>query len=170
MPVCKNCSSRFPYRITIDGKLRNLQHRKYCFACSPFGLHNTRQLIHQPRSIGSPQIVHCAKCNREYEYIHSKGHGRSICNSCHVNARRFRVKRQAIEYKGGVCVSCGYSRCTAALVFHHVVPAKKEFNFGGKHALSWLRLKKELDKCILLCMNCHAERHAGFVTEARGIE
>ena len=157
MPICNNCSSQFPNWVKIDGKLRNLQRRKYCLACSAFGQHNTRQ----PVSVNQ-RLTRCDRCGREYEYDRRKGHNRSICNSCHVNARRFRVKHQAVEYKGGKCSLCGYNRCEAALVFHHTDPTKKGFGFSGKHALSWSRLKKELDKCVLLCMNCHAEEHAGF--------
>ena len=66
----------------------------------------------------------------------------------------------AIEYKGGKCVKCGYNKCNAALDFHHLDPTQKEFNLGSHgHTRSWERMKVELDKCILLCANCHREIH-----------
>jgi len=77
---------------------------------------------------------------------------------CVVNWRR-RTKLKLIAYKGGKCSTCGYDKdCPTAYDFHHLDPAKKEFRIGGK-TLKFETLKKEVDKCILLCKNCHAEIH-----------
>lgn len=66
----------------------------------------------------------------------------------------------AIEYKGGKCKLCGYDRCIEALEFHHIDPSKKDFSISSRgHARSWKRVKEELDKCIMLCANCHREIH-----------
>jgi hypothetical protein len=35
--ICQNCNSEFNSKVIIDGKERNLQRRKYCLNCSPFG-------------------------------------------------------------------------------------------------------------------------------------
>jgi len=71
---------------------------------------------------------------------------------------RRRKKIQLVEYKGGKCEKCGYSKCMAALQFHHLNPLEKDFTIGGK---SWgfSRLKEEVDKCVLVCSNCHIEIH-----------
>ena len=45
-----------------------------------------------------------------------------------------------------------------ALSFHHKDPRKKEYNFNDS-TMSIEKYKKELDKCILLCANCHMEEH-----------
>ena len=67
----------------------------------------------------------------------------------------------AIEYKGGKCENCGYNRCIEALEFHHLDPEQKDFQFSGNgHCKSWTRVKAELDKCILVCSNCHREIHS----------
>ena len=51
-----------------------------------------------------------------------------------------------------------------ALDFHHIDPTKKEFAISKLKAYSFYKLKPELDKCVLLCKNCHAEYHAGIAT------
>ncbi len=75
-----------------------------------------------------------------------------------VAESRRKLKLKAIEYKGGQCTQCGYSKCVASLQFHHLDPTKKDFQIGGT-LRSWLKLKVELDKTILLCANCHGEHH-----------
>lgn len=68
----------------------------------------------------------------------------------------------AIEYKGGKCQSCGYYRYQGALELHHLNKDEKEFGIGDKgYTRSWQKVKLELDKCILLCANCHREISAG---------
>ena len=78
-----------------------------------------------------------------------------------VTKRRKKLKEMAVEYKGGKCEHCGYSKCIAAFDFHHSDPTEKDFAVSQKgHTRSWERVKQELDKCILLCANCHREEHA----------
>ena len=68
-------------------------------------------------------------------------------------------KLQAIEYKGGCCYRCGYDKCHGALQFHHIDPTTKEANWNKIRLWSWDKIVNELDKCLLLCANCHAEEH-----------
>ena len=68
-------------------------------------------------------------------------------------------KSDAIEYKGGKCYNCGYDKCDAALEFHHTDPSKKEASWNKMRLWGEQRLKDELDKCVLLCANCHREAH-----------
>jgi len=80
-----------------------------------------------------------------------------------VAKRRKKIREMAIEYKGGKCVLCGYDRCSQALEFHHVGNTGKDFGISDKgYTRSWERVKKEIDKCILICANCHRELHAGI--------
>jgi len=68
----------------------------------------------------------------------------------------------AIEHLGGKCIFCAYDRCSAALDFHHKDESTKEFGLSQDGLTrSWERTKKELDKCVLVCANCHREIHAG---------
>ena len=49
-----------------------------------------------------------------------------------------------------------------ALQFHHLDPNEKDFAISKAGTWAWHRLVKELDKCVLLCGNCHSEVHAGL--------
>jgi hypothetical protein len=80
---------------------------------------------------------------------------------------RNRVKIRLIEYKGGKCSVCGYDKpIPSAYDFHHLDPIEKDFNISAK-SLSFDRLKEEVDKCVLLCKNCHAEIHFEMSQEKR---
>ncbi|MCX5727215.1 MAG: hypothetical protein NT030_08695 [Candidatus Saganbacteria bacterium] len=78
-----------------------------------------------------------------------------------VRARRKKVRQMAIEHKGGKCEICGYDRCVEALEFHHNSSSGKDFGISEKgYTRSWKRVMAELDKCMLICANCHRELHA----------
>jgi len=83
---------------------------------------------------------------------------KKISGSQSVISWRKRTKKKLIEYKGGKCEICGYNKCLTALQFHHKNPNEKDFTISGK-SLSFDRLKEEVDKCLLVCSNCHAEIH-----------
>ena len=79
-----------------------------------------------------------------------------------VQRRREKVRLMAVSYKGGCCQICSYDRCIEALEFHHLDPTQKDFGISRKgYTRSWEKVKEEVDKCILLCANCHREVHAG---------
>ncbi len=78
-----------------------------------------------------------------------------------VHARRKKIRRMSVEYKGGRCEICGYDRCIEALDFHHRDTVGKDFSISSKgYTRSWKRVMEELDKCMILCANCHRELHA----------
>jgi hypothetical protein len=80
-----------------------------------------------------------------------------------VKKRRYKVKAMSIEYKGGKCLICGYNKFQGALELHHIDRTKKSFGIGEKgYTRSWAKVKIELDKCVLLCANCHREVGAGI--------
>jgi predicted HNH restriction endonuclease len=84
-----------------------------------------------------------------------------------VTERRRKLKEMAVDYKGGKCMVCGYKRCPAALDFHHIDPTKKDFSLSVRGLTrSWERIQSEVDKCLLVCANCHREIHAGLIKVA----
>jgi 5-methylcytosine-specific restriction endonuclease McrA len=75
-----------------------------------------------------------------------------------VSKRRKVIREKAVTYLGGKCSRCGYNRCLEALEFHHLDPNQKDFSISERgHSRSWERVQKELDKCVILCANCHRE-------------
>ncbi len=70
----------------------------------------------------------------------------------------------ALSLKGDRCQICGYDKYVGALEFHHVNGKNKEFDLSTRGLTrSWARVKKEVEKCVLVCANCHREIHAGLV-------
>lgn len=77
---------------------------------------------------------------------------------------RKRFKRKLISAMGGKCQCCGYDRCDEALEFHHIDPVLKEFTFASIRAnpKKLESIIPELEKCILVCSNCHKEIHSSI--------
>lgn len=103
----------------------------------------------------------CKKHGTVRHILENRGSYRCVkCRVISVQKRRDLLKLKAVEYKGGRCERCGYNKCVAALDFHHKDPKEKDFGIsqGGK-TRSWDKMKIELDKCIMVCSNCHREIH-----------
>lgn len=74
--------------------------------------------------------------------------------------RRRTNKAKAVEYLGGCCKHCGLTTHHLGVYdFHHVDMKEKEADPGSLLHYSWTKIQKELDKCILLCANCHRIEH-----------
>jgi len=100
----------------------------------------------------------CRLCENKFKDYQSKN--RTRCGSCNTKIRRFRSKAAAIALLGGKCTRCGWTGNQAALQFHHKNSAEKDFTIGNVSNKSWDSLKKEMQKCILLCANCHMIEHS----------
>ena len=75
--------------------------------------------------------------------------------------RGLKRKYEAIIQKGGKCEICGYDKNISALEFHHIDPSNKNFQLDSRHFSNNTidNLQNEINKCILLCANCHREIH-----------
>lgn len=116
----------------------------------------------------------CNVCNINKPLNLYYKHPKFKCKKCfnHIrNLRLRKIKQQCVDYKGGKCVMCSYNKYIGAIDFHHLDPTQKDFgiarnqkNFGESH-------KKELDKCIALCSNCHRIEHERLKSgESSGLE
>ena len=167
MPKCKKCEASFPNVLEIEGKNRNLSSRKFCLECSPFKQHNTVDLtnVNLTRFVSEKECPSC-KITKSREEFYQRKDGRlySYCRDCagvQTKKRQRDLKNQAIEYKGGCCSICGYKKCSAALEFHHLNPKEKDFSLAELKMYAFNDvIKRELDKCVLLCANCHREKHS----------
>ena len=99
----------------------------------------------------------CLDCVNKSNII-SRSKNRDVYNKKAREKRNAR-KQRAILYKGGKCAACGGVFHTAAFDFHHLDPKEKDIDPGLLMGASDETLFKELDKCILLCSNCHRELH-----------
>lgn len=142
--TCELCGKRFPQRQLVDGVYKNLQRRKYCFECSPFGSGNTRKLD----GSSEEELVEKKKAADKEKYRKWQ------------DKARLERKAKLVEMLGGKCQRCGYDKCLAALSFHHRDPTEKKFALSVKGLChKWDDIVEEAKKCDLLCMNCHAEEH-----------
>jgi hypothetical protein len=87
-----------------------------------------------------------------------------VCKSCDLerkNKKAIEQKLKAIEYLGGKCNKCGGEFPHYVYDFHHRDPTEKEKKTSQLRYGSWEKFKLELDKCDLLCANCHRIEHHG---------
>jgi len=82
-------------------------------------------------------------------------------------------KLQIVQSMGGACSLCGYRANLAAFNFHHADPQHKQFKLDMRSLSNrtWKAVLQELNKCSLVCANCHAELHnphldLGFLLQA----
>lgn len=149
MPTCRKCQSPFSSKARVDGVKKNLQRRKFCLSCSPWGSRNTRPDLDAPPKTGAP----CQSCG-------TATRNGSFCPSCWTALRRLRNKLRAIDVLGGECGDCRRPVHPAQADFHHLDPSVKKFEVSGAMGGSWASIEAELRGCVLLCANCHRLRHA----------
>lgn len=144
MRICNNdeCTNEIPLRVTIDGKKRNLQRRKFCLECSPFGRHNTSPTLGKPN-----YKCPCGETDPSKYYAYRT----TLCRTCD-NARSVKqtqeIRKRVIEYMGGQCGRCGYNRYIGALDIHHTNPPLKDKTFSSYRFWNWERIIKELIKSL----------------------
>lgn len=112
----------------------------------------------------------CTKCGKElpltdFNWRDKKtGTRRSECKYCHSDymKQRYKEKREIIEHLKSqcACAKCGDTR-GYVLDYHHIDPTTKE-NTVARLIVGNYRLDKaiqEIEKCVILCANCHREFH-----------
>ena len=143
---------------------------KKCSKCSEEKLVTT-EFFHRQKRNKDGFDYHCKECRKmKWQDPERKRKDKArhrayfIKNKEEIIARhkksRRTAKEQLVERFGGKCVQCGYDRCPAGFDFHHIIPEEKEFSIGENCGnFAYERLLNEVEKCALLCSNCHRELH-----------
>lgn len=85
-------------------------------------------------------------------------------------SNEFRRKRYeermelAVSLKGGCCRHCGLTDHYSVYDFHHLDPSTKKYKVSG--IIGWMKWEivlAELEKCCLLCSNCHRKVTCGVI-------
>ena len=107
--------------------------------------------------LSKTQVKYCSnKCKQKGHYQKYK----TNANSTYSQYKRADIrKKEFIKLKGGGCSICGYNKNTSALEFHHINQEHKDFHFSNTKTTNINKIRKELNKCILICANCHREIH-----------
>lgn len=160
--TCRYCNKKYAIFTYFEGKKIWRPKRRACFKCVPYV--PGRSIVQTKNTLdGRRQCTMCKEVLPFAEFSPTNEFGglNSYCKIC-ANKKKLKhcqkFKKECVEYKGGGCVFCGYNKCLAALEFHHRDPTKKEFTILTE------AIKNELDKCNLVCSNCHKEIHY-FQTE-----
>ena len=110
------------------------------------------------------EIESLLKCSRGLisYYVNPDG---KIKNSNRKNVNRFRLKTEYRNRLGGKCKICNYDKCQNALQFHHIDPKTKKFAISDAQRMAFTQqeIDEEINKCILVCANCHVEIHSGLI-------
>jgi len=131
--------------------LRKLTNRRRCLSCLPFGA----------RRKGPKGVLRKAAAKKQRDWLAKRQ--QDLGEPHHRHLRRTR-KEALVGFFGGGCQFCGYSRCFSNLEFHHVSGDKLHTVSGRELQYSLHRVAAEVQKCILVCSNCHGEVHAGLVS------
>jgi 5-methylcytosine-specific restriction endonuclease McrA len=132
-------------------------------------VHGNRGLPFLPLRIGVERkeyLVNYRKENKEkwVQYFRDYSSKYTKENKSNVQQRknidRKNKKLKAIAFMGGCCKDCGLkSEYESVYDFHHLDPKEKEIGISRLLGNGWEKIKIELEKCVMLCANCHRIRH-----------
>lgn len=101
----------------------------------------------------------CKECVKIYKKQHYENNKQYYIDKAKTYKEKCREELNSYKSKL-ICANCGESRWWL-LDFHHIDPSEKEGEIS-KLFNSPNKLKRELDKCIVLCSNCHRDLHFKF--------
>lgn len=105
----------------------------------------------------------CKTCYSDYNrgYYHA---GEKVKQIPRAVKNRSLLWDKYIQYKETLrCTVCGES-ARECLEFHHTDPTKKDINPSLAATYSTKKFLEEIDKCVVLCANCHRKVHSGTIT------
>lgn len=105
----------------------------------------------------------CKECYNAYmrEYLKDNNKHKKRVHNHKIEKSKF-VQEHKLE-KG--CMICGYNKCKTSLHYHHLDPKNKNFevSWGASRGRKMEDIQKEIDKCAIVCANCHGEIEEGII-------
>jgi hypothetical protein len=168
--LAKEYCQRHYYQIRNIGYLigeekeRNTEHNGICkisgcnrkyYANGLCKIHYKRELRKVTKGLSKKICVIDGCTNR----VNAK----QMCSKHYCYAKRYRNKIKAIRQRGSICERCGYNdtSCLNVFEFHHANDEEKDKQLSVLFCLlDWNKIQTELDKCVMLCANCHRKVHA----------
>lgn len=142
-------NSKFHKKIKINKKERKYPDKRkyeknelYCIVCG--------------KKLEGNQKKYCCEYCKRKNYSYSKYQTNYSRNKDKEGAK---LKYKYILKKGGKCSVCGYDKNLSSLTFHHIKDKEFELTSRAFRCLPIEILENEMEKCILLCQNCHNELH-----------
>lgn len=118
--------------------------------------------------LGTIRTKVCSICKEDKEYSeytkdkNKKAGLRSCCKVCDrsIKAESYEGRKwECFNYKGCKCEICGVIENADFYDFHHRVPEDKCFDVTASLMKKWELIRAEIDKCLMLCPNCHRKEH-----------
>lgn len=162
MNKCKVCDEDNKEKLV---RINDKYYRNWCKECYNISKRACNRLYARRRS---PEVIQKRKeWSREYSKAYKLKNQTKLSDGgkrYHKNVRTFWL-RLLNDRKLGECSICGYNKCFKAIEFHHKDPKEKEciiskLLYLTPNEINIDRLLKELDKCVVVCANCHRELHA----------
>lgn len=162
--VCRFCQKTFLFihkkthkkkRLFCSSLCREKQWRKNNFKRLKEYYRNYQRKNKKP--------LYCLFCKKEISICERKS-GKQFCSQCARNRALISIKKiqdKFRTFKENIgCQACRYDECGDCLDFHHLKPENKKIKISK---LIWFYQKEcfheEVQKCILLCSNCHRRLH-----------
>ena len=166
---CRKCNKDKPFDDFYPSQLAKLD--RICKDCARIKSNNYMKLHPEKqykywRKQKSKHPRYCKVCGAEIKI--------DFTAFCSHKCKEIQTKLNRRKYNGIVfpafekfkteigCAICGYDKCGGCLDFHHVNPENKERRITAKMWYSGSNtIIEEMQKCILLCKNCHYEVEYG---------
>lgn len=137
---------------------------KKCYTCK---MEKSEALFHRDARTFDGLCGECKDCRNARTRVHHKKHYAESKHLHKASVKKYKNgrKQRFQEWKRTLsCILCG-EPSSCCLDFHHVNPEEKEIaiNKAVEH-WSWDRIMKEINKCVVVCSNCHRKIHAGEIT------
>ena len=132
--------------------------------CSKCKEEKSIELFSKNKSKKSGYSCECKECHKIIRKNYYDNNREKEINRVHV--RRVKQVKDFKEFKSKLkCILCNENHI-ATLHFHHLDPSTKEIDLSTAVRLGWSKdkLEKEINKCVVLCANCHAKEHYSLNT------